>query len=207
MIFGVYTIIYWLKDLIDKSLNAWYQSAFAWTIGNGILLVASLSLLFITEKIVRKRSFSTVGFKLPVNKEILTMFAGLIGFYAIGGIILLISSGIGSSYFSFYFVSAIIVVPLAEEIVFRGLIQTRFEAGLGTVKSWILSGLLFGGYHFLSWYLIEGKMITLSSQFSLISLTFTFLFGMFTGIIFTKTRSLLPPFLLHAMHNFITFFF
>lgn len=95
---------------------------------------------------------------------------------------------------------------MAEEIVFRGLIQARFEDALGTVKSWLLSGVLFAVYHYVAWFLIEGKTVTLFSTFSLTSLIFVLLFGMLAGVLFAKTRSLLPPFLLHAVHNFVAFF-
>jgi membrane protease YdiL (CAAX protease family) len=36
----------------------------------------------------------------------------------------------------------------------------------------------------------------------ILSLAFLTAFGMMLGVIFAKTRSLFPPFLVHAIHNF-----
>jgi len=206
IIFGVYIVIYWSQNLIRNLLKVSYLSDFAWTIGVFILLGASLCLLVFVEKIVRRRNLSAVGFKFPINRKFLLVFTGLIVAYSVWGISLLVSHGIQSQYFYFYLASGCIIGPLAEEIVFRGLIQARFEAALGTVKSWLLSGVLFAVYHYVAWFLIEGKTVTLFSTFSLTSLIFVLLFGMLAGVLFAKTRSLLPPFLLHAVHNFVAFF-
>jgi len=199
MVFGVYLIIYWSRssaaDLISHLFAVSFEPALAWTIGNVVLLVASLCLLLIMEKVVRRRGLSTVGFKLPTNRKVLLIFTGVVTAYLVGEIIGLIS---GLHTQAYMFISGVILVPLAEETVFRSLIQTRLEAGVGPVKAWVLSGLMFGGYHYYAWFII-GTV----TQFTLPQLIWTALFGMLAGVIFAKTRSLLPPFLLHAVNNFI----
>ena len=91
-----------------------------------------------------------------------------------------------------------LIFPLAEEILFRGLLQTRLEALLGSVWAWIGSGLLFGGYHYYTNYLLAGRLLTATDVQSLAYLT---VFGMLLGVIAAKTRSLLPSFLVHAVNN------
>jgi membrane protease YdiL (CAAX protease family) len=200
MVFSVYMVIYWLRSPISDLLGA-YSSTFAWAIGLSVFVVASLCLLFVMETIVR-RSLSAVGFRLPTNRRVLLIFTGVAAFLLIGGIIVHTVYNIKYAYPNQYFISGVVFGPLVEEIVFRGLIQTRLEACLGTTKSWILSSLVFGFYHFLAWFLIGGKMLT---TYSLTQLTYTVIFGIMAGIFFAKTRSLLPPFLLHAINNFVAF--
>jgi len=191
-IFWIYLIIYWSK-----------KSMFDWTTGLIVYVGASLCLLFVMEKILRRRNLSVVGCKLPTNRKALLIFTGLLAFYLLGGIIGHITLNIEFPYLNIYFFSGVILGPLVEEIVFRGLIQTRFEAELGSAKPWILSSLLFGFYHFLAWFLIGGKMLT---TYSLGQLTYVTVFGILLGILRAKTRSLLPPFLLHAVNNFVAFY-
>jgi membrane protease YdiL (CAAX protease family) len=201
VVFSVYMIIYWLRGLISGFLLA-YSSTLAWAISLSFFVVAGLCLLFVIEIVVRRRSLSAVGFRLPINKRVLLIFAGVAGFLLIGGIILHTVYNIRYAYFGQYLISGVVFSPLVEEIVFRGLIQTRLEACFGTTKSWILSSLVFGFYHFLAWFLIIGKTLT---TYSLTQLTYTVIFGIIVGIFFAKTRSLLPPFLLHAINNFVAF--
>lgn len=201
MLFSVYMVIYWLKNLISDLLWG-YFSTLAWAMSASIFVGATVCLLFVMEKIVRRRNLSVVGFRLPTSKKVLLIFTGVTAFFLIGGIFVHTVFEIRYAYLNIYFISGVILGPLVEEIAFRGLIQTRFEAWLGTTKSWILSSLVFGFYHFLAWFLIGGKML---SVYYLAQLMYVTLFGMLLGIVFAKTRSLLPPFLLHAVNNFIAF--
>lgn len=202
IIFGVYLIVYWLKNSISNLLWASYPSTFAWAVSKSVYLGATLCLLFIMEKIVRRRSLSVVGFRLPINKRVLLIFTGVATLLLIGGIVVHSMYNIPYAYLNQYFISAVLLGPFVEEIAFRGLIQTRLEASFGITKSWILSGLLFGFYHFVAWFLIQGQMFTI---YSVTPLMYTVVFGVMAGVFFAKTRSLLPTFLLHAINNFIAF--
>jgi hypothetical protein len=44
-----------------------------------------------------------------------------------------------------------------------------------------------------------------SARFSLTQMIVVSIHGMLFGVVFAKTRSLLPPFLLHAVNNFVAF--
>jgi uncharacterized protein len=94
--------------------------------------------------------------------------------------------------------AAVVIFPLLEEAIFRGLLQTRLEAIMGTVRSWMATGVFFGAYHYYINHLLPERAVTPES---LLSLVYLVVLGMLLGAIFAKTRSLLPPFLVHAMNN------
>jgi len=202
VIFGVYLIIYWFKRYINNLLSSSYPSTTAWFVQISFFTLAGLCLLLIMEKVVRRRSLATVGFRFPTNKKASLIFTVLLVLFSIGGILLHIIYKLPFAFLGINFFSGVVLGPLVEEIVFRGLIQTRFETGLGVTKSWILSTLLFGLYHIIAWFLIGGKALT---TYSITQLAFVVVFAIFLGILFAKTKSLLPPFLLHAVNNFIAF--
>lgn len=52
-----------------------------------------------------------------------------------------------------------VLVPVAEELLFRGLLQDAAEAALGPVGSAVVVGLLFAAVHFQPWYLLPLAMI------------------------------------------------
>jgi membrane protease YdiL (CAAX protease family) len=193
-IFGVMLIVYWLQTLS--------RSIFTWSISACVYLVLGLCLLLVAEMLVRRRRISFVGFKVPTNRKALLIFTVVLTLFLIGGIAVRLMRGIGFRPFDIYFVVAVIIGPFVEETVFRGLIQTRFEAGLGTIKSLVLTSLLFGFYHYWAHFLILGRVLTV---LGLTQVAGTVIYGMLFGVAFAKTRSLLPPFLLHAANNYVAF--
>ncbi len=84
-------------------------------------------------------------------------------------------------------VSVVVVAPLAEEIVFRALLQ-RLAAGLwGRVPGLIVGALVFGIVHGEPWYI-----------FGLIGV------GLVLGVIWDATGSLAACWLAHALHNAVS---
>lgn len=78
-------------------------------------------------------------------------------------------------------------VGLAEEILFRGLIQTDFSQAFGWKWGLLAASLLFAVMH-LTWR-------------SLPELGFVFLAGLILGIMYLKTKSLVAPIIAHAVNN------
>ena len=81
---------------------------------------------------------------------------------------------------------AVIATPLAEEMFFRGLLQTTFghylkNRGLAIV----LTGVLFGFAHMSQWHVVPAIA----------------LFGMILGLLYERTGSLVAPVLAHAIFN------
>ena len=79
----------------------------------------------------------------------------------------------------------VILAPICEELVFRGLIISSLE---GTTKKWlavVISAILFSVVHLPS----------------LIALGYTFLLAMVLGFVYIKTKSLIPCILMHMAFN------
>lgn len=81
-----------------------------------------------------------------------------------------------------YFISAVILAPICEELIFRGFIFNKMLIRFSLVKAVILSSVIFGAMH-----LTTGISPTLV--------------GMVLCVIFMKYRSLLPCITIHSFHN------
>lgn len=86
-------------------------------------------------------------------------------------------------------IAGMIIAPFIEELLFRGLILRAFLNRYSITKSVLFSALLFGVYH------------------DIYSFIPAFLFGIFSGWLFIKTRSLLPCIFSHAINNTIIIVF
>ncbi|VTQ89162.1 CPBP family glutamic-type intramembrane protease [Hathewaya histolytica] len=80
----------------------------------------------------------------------------------------------------------VIVAPICEEILFRGIILEMFLKKYSTLKSILVSALMFG--------IIHGNFIQGVE---------TFFIAIILGYIYYKTNSLLPCIFLHFVNNFI----
>lgn len=85
----------------------------------------------------------------------------------------------------------IFVVSLIEELIFRGIIQTRLEKFLGPAGGVLLASLLFGIMH--------------SSYGSLYEVAYTFLAGGILGYFFYRTKSLPLVVMIHGFINIFLF--
>jgi membrane protease YdiL (CAAX protease family) len=78
----------------------------------------------------------------------------------------------------------LVIPPLAEEMLFRGVILSGFCENYSTIKSVILSSLLFSLYHL--------------NPFSSVSY---FIFGIVSALISMKAKSILPCIYIHLIYN------
>jgi hypothetical protein len=85
------------------------------------------------------------------------------------------------------FIYMLLFVSLAEELLFRGLIQRDLQNVFGDGKGLFLAAYLFGIMH-MTWRSIP-------------ELFFTFFAGYLMGYMYTKTKSLMGPISLHAVNN------
>ncbi|MDM7918999.1 MAG: CPBP family intramembrane metalloprotease [Methanosarcina sp.] len=85
----------------------------------------------------------------------------------------------------------IFVVGLIEELIFRGIIQTRLEEFLGPAGGILLASLLFGIMH--------------SSYGTLYEIAYTFLVGGIMGYFFYRTKSLPLMVMIHGFINIFLF--
>lgn len=71
--------------------------------------------------------------------------------------------------------------PLVEEIIFRGVMVERLGAKYGYMKGVVISSVIFGMLH--------------------VDFVGAFIFGVVLSVVYLKSRSLLIPFLIHAVNN------
>lgn len=85
-------------------------------------------------------------------------------------------------------VLAVIMAPLFEEIIFRGIIQKGLlNNGVKPWKAILISALFFGIVHGNPWQFVGAVLL-----------------GSILGLVYYKTQSLLLPILLHAFNNLVS---
>lgn len=77
-----------------------------------------------------------------------------------------------------------VIVPIGEEVVFRGIVQQACRTGLGPMPAVLLSGALFGLLHLQPWYSLP--------------LVAT---GIVLGLVYEITGTLWASVLLHVLYN------
>jgi len=90
----------------------------------------------------------------------------------------------GSAMYSF--ISLVVLAPILEEVLFRGLIFSRLTKKWNMTWGMILSSLAFGLLH----------MDPIGA----------FVFGIMTCVLYVRTKTLLVPMVLHAMNNLLAWF-
>ena len=92
--------------------------------------------------------------------------------------------------------SLLISIPsIFEEVVFRGILLTVFLSRYSQRQSIIFSSLGFALMHLLN--LVSGReLVWVMGQ-----VVWAFILGLFYGYMFIKTRSLLPPMIVHYLSN------
>jgi membrane protease YdiL (CAAX protease family) len=86
------------------------------------------------------------------------------------------------------FLGICVLVPIAEEIVFRGLVQRVFMRNMGGVLALVLAGVFFGVIH-----------LTPQLMLSMV------VFGIFLGYLFFVTSNLTYPILAHCVLNTVSY--
>ena len=82
-------------------------------------------------------------------------------------------------------ITAVIMAPIFEEIIFRGIMQKgMMNNGVEPWKAILLSSILFGLIHGNPWQFVGATLL-----------------GCVLGLVYYKTKSLLLPMLLHGFNN------
>jgi len=90
----------------------------------------------------------------------------------------------------YLFIGGVIVGPICEEIIFRGIIEEGFLHTYSPNKAILFSAMIFGGIHLVPLQVLSA-----------------FLAGILLGWIYWKTRSLWIVIILHIINNYIAFSF
>lgn len=85
-----------------------------------------------------------------------------------------------------FVLSILIIAPIAEEFIFRGLIQTKLRNSMSSILAVCISATFFGIFHIMAC-----PTLVLSA----------FLMGIILAYSYEKTNSLLPPIMAHIAAN------
>jgi membrane protease YdiL (CAAX protease family) len=88
----------------------------------------------------------------------------------------------------FTFITMVIAAPILEELLFRGIILDGLLKKYSPTTAILLSSILFGIAHLNPWQFVMALLI-----------------GVFSGWIYSETRSLLPSIIIHTTGNFAAF--
>jgi membrane protease YdiL (CAAX protease family) len=152
----------------------------------------------VLELLLRRRPLSAVGLREPQGRRVTAMAAVLAAFYLLARVTAAMRRGGPLQVSAYGLISATLVFPFLEEMLFRGLIQTRLEALAGPRWAWMASGLLFGFYYLYVHYLTQGRVPTPEEALGLAYLT---ALGWLLGAMRAKTGSLWPGWWVHAANN------
>jgi membrane protease YdiL (CAAX protease family) len=86
------------------------------------------------------------------------------------------------------FIMIVIIAPIIEEILFRGLIYRVFKGILGPFFAAVLSSVLFSFVHL-----------------NLLSFPYLFIFGIILCVYYEKENTIIIPILIHSIFNLIMF--
>ncbi len=164
----------------------------------GAYILYGLGAIVILGLVVGRRTLLQLGLALPKDRRVMGCVLWIMGMIALSKIVDPLQIAAGHYMAVRRSLAAVVIFPLLEETIFRGLLQTRLEALVGTVRSWMVTGVIFGVYHYYINHLLPARAVTSEG---LLSLVYLVVLGMLLGAIFAKTRSLLPPFLVHAINN------
>jgi membrane protease YdiL (CAAX protease family) len=155
----------------------------------GLILEVAIPALFVI--LVTRWTLKDLGFSRPKAPHV-ALF-GLILFGVGGGVLPLMGLYIPMP---LWMVAYSLYQPaFFEELFFCGILQGKLERALGQNRAWIFSGILLGLAH-LSVNLI-GPLWTGSIPAALLLLLKQTISGWIFGIIYMKTRSLLPSMVAH----------
>lgn len=164
----------------------------------GGYLLYGLGAVLVLGLLLGRRTLLQLGIAKPKNRRVMGTVGWILGMIALSKIVDPLQVAAGHYQAVRRSLAAMLIFPAVEEAIFRGLLQTRLEAAMGTVRAWLVTGSFFGIYHYYVNHLLPARPVTPESA---LSLAYLVVLGMLLGAIFAKTRSLLPPLMVHAMNN------
>lgn len=100
----------------------------------------------------------------------------------------------------FTWMNPVLTAPVAEEVVFRGIIFQKLDEAIGTLRALVLSALLFALIHAPYWYLSGAK----AGKALAFSLGGIFVYGVVFAGLLRLTRSLWTPMVYHFLNNLVS---
>lgn len=167
--------LYWYK--VNPVSGMWFQA--------GLVVIFCVISLFLPLKNGEK--ISEIGFNSNYFYLNFLLFIPLGFMFLFPGGIEMFNKGI------IIFPKVFIWVGVTEEVVFRAYLQSRSESYFGKYLGLFVASLLFAIFHFS--ILFAGKVLDINFIYGIV---LNFLGGLLFGIIYIRTRSLIPCILLHT---------
>lgn len=101
----------------------------------------------------------------------------------------IMSGGVGSK--TLLFISVVLIAPIGEEYLFRGVLLSGLSTRMRTISAILLSSVVFMAFHLLEYY---------GYWFALVAI---FLLGILLAMLRLRSQSMLVPILCHASYNLI----
>jgi membrane protease YdiL (CAAX protease family) len=98
------------------------------------------------------------------------------------------------SYFTLAVLAIVVLAPLIEEILFRGLLQTYIRQHIGSKQAIVVSAMCFSLFHYTAGQGLGNVSIIIS----------LFILALFLGFIYEKRGSLFAPIFLHSLFNTVS---
>ncbi len=182
---------------MEESTNILFEQALLMTVIAGVFTLLTLWIIFLC----RKKKFTGEVGMCKLNPAVIPglVLMGL-GFNVLTGVVLSLfpeemlnayeesASLITGGNVVVMFIGTVIMAPLVEEIVLRGLIYTRLKKGMPMLAAMIISSVVFG--------LLHGQILWVA---------YATLFGMLLVWVFERTKSLFGSILLHLSFNLCSF--
>ena len=167
---------------------------------SGVLTLIALWLFFIIRK---KKVFREVSLrKFETNKVLPIILLGIAAAFFISCALILLplpeslveaymesSQGLTSGSLPVIFLSTVIVAPIVEEVVFRGLVLSRLKKAMNVWVAVVISSLLFGLMHA-----------------QLLWVVYAFALGMLLAIVAERLNSIGASIILHMTFNLVGVF-
>jgi membrane protease YdiL (CAAX protease family) len=162
----------------------------------GIPFELVVPLLFVV--FVKKWTAGDLGFAWP-KAPVVAIFA--IALFGFAGLLPILGEEVMPEPLPVPFVLLALYQPaFIEEFFFRGILQGKLERAFGQTKGWLYSGLIFGLFHLYVDFF--GPQWTGDVVAALFTLAGQIIAGWMFGIIYMKTRSLLPGMVAHYLTDF-----
>ena len=117
----------------------------------------------------------------------------------------ILTTNVGTVLSFFGFIAFNLIYGIGEEYGWRRFLQPRLQDSIGKVRGVLLTGLIWGIYH-ISTYLLFGAKEMVYSLADII--VFCICIGVFLGLCYMKTNSVVLVSILHLVNNvFMAFFF
>lgn len=167
------TALVWLYSLMRRRGKGWSDlglQRFPWLKSSGLITIAAGVFLFASYRIFTLLDQVAPGLDLEQEQEIV--------FTAASNTPELVLSA----------VALIVIAPVVEEIIFRGILLPVFIKRFGMIAAAVITSLLFGLVHLqLNVFIV------------------TFVLGLLLAWLYYRTLSLWPAIILHSLKNLVAF--